>query len=108
MHATQVATPFHRPGWVYEEKVDGYRIAALKTREAVNLISRNGIHHAKRFLELFSNWATADWEIPSSRASRPCVHARRRTRFSLSVSPFIALIEDEDSGRGEKNGEERY
>ena len=26
MHATQVATPFHRPGWVYEEKVDGYRI----------------------------------------------------------------------------------
>jgi ATP-dependent DNA ligase len=52
MHATQVATPFHRPGWVYEEKVDGYRIAALKTREAVNLISRNGIHHAKRFPEL--------------------------------------------------------
>jgi bifunctional non-homologous end joining protein LigD len=52
MHATQVATPFHRPGWVYEEKVDGYRIAALKTREAVNLISRNGIHHTKRFSEL--------------------------------------------------------
>ena len=49
MHAIQVATPFHRPGWVYEEKVDGYRIAALKTREAVNLISRNGVHHAKRF-----------------------------------------------------------
>lgn len=52
MHATHVTTPFHRPGWVYEEKVDGYRIAALKTREAVNLISRNGIHHAKRFPEL--------------------------------------------------------
>ncbi len=29
MHATPVATPFHRPGWVYEEKVDGYRMAAL-------------------------------------------------------------------------------
>ena len=52
MHATQVATPFHRPGWVYEEKVDGYRMAALKTRESLNLISRNGIHHAKRFPEL--------------------------------------------------------
>jgi len=37
---------------VYEEKVDGYRMAALKTRESVNLISRNGIHHAKRFSEL--------------------------------------------------------
>ena len=52
MHATQVASPFHRDGWVYEEKVDGYRMAALKTRESVNLISRNGIHHAKRFSEL--------------------------------------------------------
>ncbi len=52
MHPTQVATPFHRPGWVYEEKVDGYRMAALKTRESLNLISRNGIHHAKRFPEL--------------------------------------------------------
>jgi hypothetical protein len=29
MRATQVATPFHRPGWVYEEKVDGYRMAAI-------------------------------------------------------------------------------
>jgi hypothetical protein len=28
MHATQVATPFHWPGWVYEEKVDGYRMVA--------------------------------------------------------------------------------
>ncbi len=52
MHPTQVATPFHQPGWVYEEKVDGYRMAALKTRESLNLISRNGTHHAKRFPEL--------------------------------------------------------
>ncbi len=27
-------------------------MAALKTPESLNLISRNGIHHAKRFLEL--------------------------------------------------------
>ena len=52
MHPTQVATPFHQPGWVYEEKVDGYRMAALKTRESLNLISRNGIQHTKRFPEL--------------------------------------------------------
>ena len=30
MHATQVAAPFHRPGWIYEEKVDGYRMVAYK------------------------------------------------------------------------------
>jgi len=49
MHATQVATPFHRPGWVYEEKMDGYRMAAMKTDDGARLISRNGIHHSNRF-----------------------------------------------------------
>jgi bifunctional non-homologous end joining protein LigD len=49
MHATQVATPFHRPGWIYEEKVDGYRMAAMKTDDGARLISRNGIHHSNRF-----------------------------------------------------------
>lgn len=52
MHATQVATPFHRPGWVYEEKVDGYRMAALKVDAGLYLISRNGVQHTKRFPEL--------------------------------------------------------
>jgi len=49
MHPTQVATPFHRPGWVYEEKVDGYRMAAMKTDDGARLISRNGIHLSNRF-----------------------------------------------------------
>ena len=52
MHATQVATPFHRPGWIYEEKVDGYRMAALKIDAGLYLISRNGVQHTKRFPEL--------------------------------------------------------
>lgn len=52
MHATQVATPFHRPGWVYEEKVDGYRMAAMRADDGTRLISRNGIQHTKRFPEL--------------------------------------------------------
>jgi ATP-dependent DNA ligase len=28
MQPTQVAQPFHHKGWVYEEKVDGYRMLA--------------------------------------------------------------------------------
>jgi bifunctional non-homologous end joining protein LigD len=52
MHATQVAIPFHRPGWVYEEKVDGYRMAAMRAGDGTRLISRNGIQHTKRFPEL--------------------------------------------------------
>lgn len=52
MQATQVSTPFHRPGWVYEEKVDGYRVVAIKTVESLRLISRTGVDYAKRFPEL--------------------------------------------------------
>jgi ATP-dependent DNA ligase len=52
MQATQVSTPFHRPGWVYEEKVDGYRVVANKTGESLRLISRNGAEYTRRFPEL--------------------------------------------------------
>ena len=41
MAATQVAKPFHRPGWVYEEKVDGWRVLAYKDAAGVRLVSRN-------------------------------------------------------------------
>src|SRR3984893_8522709 len=47
--ATQVARAFHREGWVYEEKVDGWRMLAYKDRGAVKLVSRNGRDHTKRF-----------------------------------------------------------
>jgi bifunctional non-homologous end joining protein LigD len=52
MHATEVARPFHREGWVYEEKVDGWRIVAIKADGAVRLVSRNGRDHTRRFPEL--------------------------------------------------------
>jgi bifunctional non-homologous end joining protein LigD len=52
MHPTLIARPFHREGWVYEEKYDGWRIRALKADGKVNLLSRNGRDHARRFGEL--------------------------------------------------------
>ena len=52
MHATEVAHPFHRDGWVYEEKVDGWRIVAIKAEGSVRLVSRNGRDHTRRFPEL--------------------------------------------------------
>jgi hypothetical protein len=39
MQPTLAPKPFHRDGWVYEEKVDGYRILAYN----------NGIDHARRY-----------------------------------------------------------
>src|SRR5262245_29575277 len=44
--------PFHRPGWVYEEKYDGWRIVAFKDGQQVRLISRTGVDHAARFPEI--------------------------------------------------------
>jgi bifunctional non-homologous end joining protein LigD len=52
MQATQVATPFHRPGWVYEEKVDGYRMVTYKVGAPVQLVSRQGKEFTQRFPDL--------------------------------------------------------
>jgi bifunctional non-homologous end joining protein LigD len=49
MIPTLVPKPFHRPGWIYEEKVDGWRILAYKYGGRVRLLSRTGVDHAKRF-----------------------------------------------------------
>jgi bifunctional non-homologous end joining protein LigD len=42
MLATLIQQPFHKPGWVYEEKYDGFRILAYKEEASVMLLSRNG------------------------------------------------------------------
>jgi len=52
MHPTLVARPFHRARWIYEEKVDGWRMVAIKTAGAVRLVSRNGRDLTPRFPEL--------------------------------------------------------
>ena len=46
---TLIARPFHREGWVYEEKVDGYRMLAYKVAGTLKLVSRNGRDHTSRF-----------------------------------------------------------
>jgi bifunctional non-homologous end joining protein LigD len=52
MQPTLIAKPFHREGWIYEEKVDGYRMVAYKDGDRVQLISRQGKDHTRRFPEL--------------------------------------------------------
>jgi ATP-dependent DNA ligase len=40
-------------GWVYEEKIDGWRIAAYyKDGKRVRLVSRIGVNHSGRFPDL--------------------------------------------------------
>jgi bifunctional non-homologous end joining protein LigD len=52
MHPTLVARPFHRHGWVYEEKYDGWRLVVHKAGGHVRLVSRHGRDHTRRFAEL--------------------------------------------------------
>jgi bifunctional non-homologous end joining protein LigD len=52
MAPTLVREPFHREGWVFEEKVDGWRMLAYKDGERVRLVSRNGRDHTRRFADI--------------------------------------------------------
>ena len=61
MLATLVDEPFDRPGWVYEEKYDGYRILAYKEGAKVTLLSRN----AKDRTHSFSEVAAAVGTLPA-------------------------------------------
>ena len=49
MLATLVKEPFNQPGWVYEEKYDGYRILAYKEGRRVTLLSRNAKDRTSHF-----------------------------------------------------------
>jgi bifunctional non-homologous end joining protein LigD len=52
MAPTLVSAPFHRSGWIYEEKVDGYSMLAYKDGDRVRLVSRNGVDHIRRYADV--------------------------------------------------------
>jgi hypothetical protein len=79
--APTLAKPFHRPGWVYEEKYDGWRMVAYKDGARVRLISRNNVDHTERFRELRTLTRThARWRsaTAASRSVR-CGGEKRKT-----------------------------
>jgi bifunctional non-homologous end joining protein LigD len=44
--------PFHRDGYVYEEKYDGWRVVAYTEGRHVRLVSRRGVDHTERFADI--------------------------------------------------------
>jgi bifunctional non-homologous end joining protein LigD len=52
MLATLVDAPFHRPGWIWEEKYDGIRLIAVKDGRRVQLITRNDKDRTADFPEI--------------------------------------------------------
>src|SRR5438477_6160586 len=63
MQPTLARAPFHRPGWVYDRKEDGWRMLAYKDGARVRLISRQSVDHTARFPEL----AAAVAQLPARR-----------------------------------------
>jgi bifunctional non-homologous end joining protein LigD len=63
MHPTLVGRPFHHAGWIYEEKVDGWRMLAHKVAGTVRLVSRNGLDHTRRFHELVAALRALDGSL---------------------------------------------
>jgi bifunctional non-homologous end joining protein LigD len=45
MIASQIKQLFHRDGWIYEEKIDGWRMLTCKDGRHVRLESCNGVAH---------------------------------------------------------------
>ena len=52
MLATLVDAPFHHPGWVYEEKYDGFRFLAYKEGRRVALLTRNMKDRTEEFADV--------------------------------------------------------
>ena len=84
--APTLANPFHPPGWVYEEKYDGWRMIAYKDGSAVRLVSRNAVDHTARFRELAAAIATL-------KAPTLILQARYASSTRISYPSFTCSVD---------------
>jgi hypothetical protein len=78
MAATDVQRPFHHPGWVYEEKVDGWRVLTYKNADGVRLIGEIAVFDRQlisRF-EWLGGRPTDDTATPPLLMAFDCLYAR--------------------------------
>ncbi len=100
MLATLTAEPFHRPGWVYEEKYDGIRVLAEKDGAAVRLLSRNLRDRTADFRDLVAALAALpaptlvlDGEVVVFEASRVSRFQLLQRREDEAATPVYALFD---------------
>lgn len=92
MLATLFADPFHRPGWVYEEKYDGYRILAYKEGDRVTLLSRNAKDRTESFSEVARAIATLPDEALLLDGEVVAFDRRLVSRFQLLQQGEVAQV----------------
>lgn len=52
MLLSEIKRPFHKDGWIYEEKYDGYRATVYKDGSSVRIVSRNLKDLTRQFEEV--------------------------------------------------------
>ena len=92
MAPTLVRPPFHRDGWVYEEKVDGWRMLACKDSRRVRLISRNGVDHTHRFAELAASIASLKPDAVVMDGEVAVYDEKLVSRFHLIGDPDTGVV----------------
>jgi bifunctional non-homologous end joining protein LigD len=97
MLATLVPEPFDRPGWVYEEKYDGFRILAYKEGSNVSLLSRNGKDRTETYPNIAAAIARLSARTLLLDGEVVAFDNRRVSRFQLlqegKVSPLYAVFD---------------
>lgn len=100
MLAESADAAFDRAGWIWEPKLDGYRVLAFVGREGVSLRSRNGLELAASFPRLVAELAKQDVEgmvldgevVAFDAEGRPAFAAMQE-RAQLRAPADIALAE---------------
>src|SRR5258708_5294001 len=92
MAPTLVRPPFHRDGWVSEEKVDGSRMLAYKDGASVRLISRNAVDWTSRFRELAAAIAKLRADILVLDGEVAVFDKKFVSRFELLRDPDPAVL----------------
>jgi len=97
MLATLVSQPFHKPGWVYEEKYDGFRVLAYKEGASVSLLSRNGKDRTQTYPNLAAAIAKLPYRTLLLDGEVVAFDNRRVSRFQLlqegKVPPLYAVFD---------------
>jgi bifunctional non-homologous end joining protein LigD len=97
MLATLVSQPFHKTGWVYEEKYDGFRIVAYKEGAGVSLLSRNGKDRTQTYTNIAAAVAKLPYRTLLLDGEMVAFDSHRVSRFQLlkkgKVPPLDAVFD---------------
>src|SRR6476660_5175701 len=93
MVPTRIAKPFHRDGWVYDEKVDGYRMLAYKVGPRVQLLSRHGVDHARRYPDVTAAIAALPVTTAVLYGELAVFDQQLRSRFERGYEGLVAKDE---------------